>query len=537
MLRAKALYAFVVITFMLSFLNLAIADSGTDQEFFSQDSAAQNAADQGASNQNTSQSETLIHDTLKQSAATIDAKATDPVVKKITVQDDPVQSAPAQKPATQAPAGVSESKDTLVIDQPVTVAELKKMDIPSVETPLVIDQLKKIDPNKIGADASYTTFGGFRPVDYIMKNPALGVGQRVEIYQEPKPIDAYMIMAKEMQYVWSDYYGWRQNSVQQTPANLRSVIVPLFVRSYGTEFTLSDPDESTHDIRGQIRYTIDYRDVYREYYPKYPDLKAENWLQQDVMFISTVKIKPLDWLYTSNLGYRFSNVDQKSFDVRWNFGSAQQVRSTYYTNQSIVFNPRFEIFGQGEYYKSSYYHNDWAYSPDHYFIAGELRLKSKDMKTSYTGRFAYTKDIYSPFSNSFEKYEIWARVGHDFNNKLNAYSMLKYVSDYTSSKDNAWWAAPPGVSIPMGAPFNVQALALTWESRVQYRIYDKLWVQGGFDLANGINMSDFDNVGWLGGLEYYAPGIIRVDVGWRGNQYYNIDDFLSTIYFKCYLFM
>jgi len=117
--------------------------------------------------------------------------------------------------------------------------------------------------------------------------------------------------------------------------------------------------------------------------------------------------------------------------------------------------------------------------------------------------------------------------------------MLKYAYGHTRSEDNGMFLIPPGWTGagPLPFPFDVTALALTFENRAQYRIYDKLWVQGGLDLATGINMSDFDNIGWLAGLEYYAPGIIRVDVGWRGNQFYNIDDFLSTLYFKCYFFM
>jgi hypothetical protein len=249
------------------------------------------------------------------------------------------------------------------------------------------------------------------------------------------------------------------------------------------------------------------------------------------------KIDPIGWMYTSNIGYRFSNIDQKSYETRWNFHSAQQIRSTYYINQALAPNPRCELFAQGEYFKSNYYDNDWAYTPDHYLIAGELRLKSKDMKTSYTGRFSYSIDIYSPFSNTFEKYEIWARAGHDFNDRLNAYTMLKYAYGHTRSMDNAWWQAPAGVTLPIPAPFDVTALALTSENRAQYRVYDKLWIQGGLDLAVGLNMCDFDNIGWLAGLEYYAPGIIRVDFGVRGNHYYNIDDFLGTLYFKVYFFM
>lgn len=450
----------------------------------------------------------------------------------------PITAVAEEIPQQSEDAAPNQSKEELNVNQP---GEQQKIDVPTVGTPEQIYQLKRIDPNRIGADTSYETFSGVRIPSKILPSPAVGIGGRVEIYQEPKPIDAYMIMAKEMQYVWSDFHGMRQNTVEQTPANLRSIVEPLFVRAYGAEITVSDPKESKRDIKGQIKYTIDYRDVYREYYPKYPDLKAANWLQQDILFITMAKIEPLGWLYTSNVGYRFSNIDQKSFDTLHNFyfHSAQQTRNTYYVNQSISPNPRLELFGQGEYFKSNYYNNDWAYTPDHYLIAGELRMKSKDMKTSYTGRFSYSIDIYSPFSNTFEKYEIWARVGRDFNKSLNGYTMLKYAQGRTRSMDNAWWVAPPGFvgSLPLGAPFDVTAQAITWENRVQYRVYDKLWIQGGADLATGINMSDYDNLGMLAGLEYYAPGIIRVDVGWRGNGYYNIEDFLSTIYFKCYLFM
>ncbi len=448
-----------------------------------------------------------------------------------TQESSPSQPAPSQ-PARQP----ADAKQELTLSQPA-----EKIDLPTVEQPQEIYVLKKIDPNRIGTEVSYETFAGVKIPEKILKSPSIGVGQRIEIYNEPKPIDAYMIMAKEMQYIWSDFHRWRQNSVEMTHANYRSIIVPLAVRAYGTEFTVSDPNASKSDTQGQIRYTLDYRDVYREYYPKYPDLKASNWFQHDISIISMDKIDPIGWMYTSNIGYRFSNINQKSFDTlhNWDFHSSTEYRSTYYINQALAPNPRCELFAQGEYFKSNHYNCDWAYKPDHYLIAGELRLKSKDMKTSYTGRFSYSIDVYSPFSNIYEKYEISGRVGHDFNDRFKGYTMLKYALGHTNSQDNAWWAAPPGYAggMPLPAPFDVTALALTWESRAQYRVYDKLWVQAGFDLSAGLNMSDFDNIGWLAGLEYYAPGVIRVDVGVRGNHFYNIDDFLPTVYFKVYFFM
>ena len=78
---------------------------------------------------------------------------------------------------------------------------------------------------------------------------------------------------------------------------------------------------------------------------------------------------------------------------------------------------------------------------------------------------------------------------------------------------------------------------ISLQNRFSYNIYDRVFLQAGLDISNGINWSIFDNVGLLGGLEYYAPGIIRVDVGWRGNYYYALEDFMSSVYFKFYLFM
>ena len=80
----------------------------------------------------------------------------------------------------------------------VTQPDLPKIDLPSVERAQEIYVLKRIDPYRIGAQTYYETFGGVRVPEKILRSPSIGVGQRVEIYQEPKPVDAYIIMAKEM---------------------------------------------------------------------------------------------------------------------------------------------------------------------------------------------------------------------------------------------------------------------------------------------------------------------------------------------------
>lgn len=378
--------------------------------------------------------------------------------------------------------------------------------------------LKKIDLSRIGAAGYYETFEGLRLAKYFT------IAQRVEIYQEPKPIDAYIMDAKKIRYL-------HNNQPWDTQADFRAQIQPIFTRAYGTEVTISDPQ----DKEGQIKYTNDYRDIYGNQFPIYLEeptrnvnYKHERWEQNEVLLMHSKRIPGIDWNYTSNFGYRYSNMNAKNDGSTFAY---HETRHTYITNLSIAPNERLELFGQFEYFKSKRPDANYIYSPDHYFYATELRMKSKDLKTSYIPRISYSIDRYYPLYNRFKKYEMQFRIGRDFTKKFNGATTLKYMLSDRNEVDNT----APTYARPN--PINDKALWAGVENRVQYNIYDRLWLQGGADYAAGLNMSDFDNYGLLAGVEYYAPGMIRVDVGWRGNHYYNIEDYLSTVYVKFYLFM
>jgi len=398
--------------------------------------------------------------------------------------------------------------------------------------------LRKIDIDKIGSEASYEQFEGLRLAKYIT------VAQRVEIFQEPRTIDAYIMDAKAMRYLYGSPNNERRSQrwVQtwDTPAHFRQQIVPLFTRAYGTEFTMSMPRGGPDDPGGfaQIRYTHDYRDIYNQYFPKYAyvsdHFKVENWDTNDVMLIHAKKIEPLGWLYTGNYGYKYTTRIAKNCDNYYN------VTHSYYTNLSFVLNDRLEVFGQAQYQKEIHYKTAYDFRPDHYFYAGELRIKSDDLKTSFIPRVSYSLDKYFPTYSRYQKWEMQFRVGRDITDRLNATTTIKYQMSIRNDVDNN--APMYGANNEIGQPsppnpINDFGAWLGVENRMQYRVYDKLWLQSGFDFSVGTNMSDFDNLGMLWGLEYYAPGLIRVDVGWQGNQYYNIDDYLSCVYFKVYFFM
>ncbi|MDD5427851.1 MAG: hypothetical protein PHI58_01260 [Candidatus Omnitrophica bacterium] len=380
--------------------------------------------------------------------------------------------------------------------------------------------LKKIDINRIGSAPYYETFEGLRLAKYFT------IAQRVEIYQEARPIDAYIMDAKKIRWL-------HNNQPWNNAADYRSQLKPIFTRAYGTEVTMSDPKNK----EGQIRYTHDYRDIYQNQFPIYLEepnrnvnYKHEQWDQNEILLMHSKKIPGIDWFETINIGYRYSTMNAK------NDGSTNayyETRHTYFTYFSLAPSERCEWFGQFEYFKSKRPKSSFTYNPDHYFYAAELRMKSRDLKTSVIPRISYSLDCYMPFRNEFSKYEMQIRIGHDFTTKLNGTITFRDVLDFRDEWDNT----APSYDPNQKNTVNDSAGWVGVETRLQYKFYDKLWFQTGLDLSCGTNMSDFDNTAFLTGLEYYAPGLIRVDVGYRGNYYYNIEDYMSSVYFKFYLFM
>ncbi|MDO8525227.1 MAG: hypothetical protein Q7S07_01920 [Candidatus Omnitrophota bacterium] len=391
--------------------------------------------------------------------------------------------------------------------------------------------LKRIDINRIGSAPSYETFEGLRFAKYFT------IAQRVEIFQEARPIDAYVLDAKKIRWL-----HW--NQPWNTDGEYRQQIRPIFTRAYGTEVTMSDPKNK----EGQIRYTHDYRDIYQNQFPIYilnpqqltpttgidipytrnTNYKHEQWDQNDILFMHSKRIPGIEWYETINIGYRYSTMSAKNDK---DTDAYYETRHTYFTYFSLAPSERLELFGQLEYFKSKRPKSTFTYNPNHYFAAAELRMKSKDLKTSVIPRMSYSVDYYYPFKNTFTKYEMQFRIGHDFTPKLNAASTFRCVMSVRDEKDNT---TP---SYLTSNPIHDMSGWVGVENRMQYQFYNKLWFQGGLDYAAGTNMSAFDNIGFLTGLEYYAPGLIRVDVGYRGNDYYNIDDWLSSVYFKVFLFM
>jgi len=414
--------------------------------------------------------------------------------------------------------------ETKATEEPTTQPITKKEDLdkkPSPEQePDKVLVLKKADVSRIGAKSSYEEFAGLRFAKYFT------VAQRVEIYQEARPIDSYILDAKAIRYLGQN----GRIRVWDTPAHYRSQITPLFTRAYGTQFTLDNPDDPSGQV-AQLRYTLDYREIYREYHPKWPHLLWSHWDQHEVMLIHGTQIPGINWYYTVNLGYRYSTITEKNTDLTPT-NSGYQNKHTYLVNLAIAPSPQLEWFGQFEYFKSKRPRSTFPYSPDHVFWRTELRMKSKDLKTSFIPSFSYSKDYYWPFRDTFQKYEVSARIGHDFNEKLSISSQLDYVLSLRDEPDNN---APDYGTTPR--PIKDSAAYMGFNNKASYNIWNDFYLQGGFDFAAGLNMSDFDNWGTFLGIEYYKPGILRANFGWNTNYYYNIEDFLNSVEFRVFIFM
>lgn len=437
-----------------------------------------------------------------------------------TAKKEPAAAKTEGIPADVIPVTMANNKTDSSADQQPAAEEIDisaKSKQPVIKSAIGVPVLKKMDIGRIGASPYYETYEGLRLLKYFT------VAQRVEIYEEPRPIDSYILDAFAMRIIYP-------NTPWNIESDYRTQITPIFTRAYGTEITMSDPKNK----EGQIRYTHDYREIYKNYWPKYQyqnsTLKEEMWDQNEILLMHTKEIDPVGWLYTSNFGYRYSVMNAKSDQ------SYYENRHTYFGSLSLAPNPMLEYFFQGEYYKSMHLKSSYDYRPDHFLGRTELRIKSNDMKTSFVPQFSFSKDMYYPFWNTFEKYEIALRVGRDFTKRFSATSTAQYVYSFRDEPDNQ---GPNlyGNTQSLKNPHKDKAEYISLENRFSYNVYDRLYLQAGLDIANGLNWSIFDNWGLLAGLEYYAPGMIRVDVGWRGNHYYNLDDYLSSMYFKFYLFM
>ena len=444
---------------------------------------------------------------IKEETAPVNQKAATSDVAQVNMNDVNIDKDINQPPAEEL----------------VYSGKLKKSIVkPGAEEPI----LKKMDVNRIGASPYYETYEGLRLLKYFT------VAQRVEIYQEPRPIDSYILDANAMRYLYHNT-PWNQK------ADYRTQLVPVFTRAYGTEITFSDPKNK----EGQIRYTHDYRNIYRNYFPKYDyndlqgnesGIKEETWDQNEIMLLHAKDIEPIGWLYTSNWGYRYSTMSAKSDPTQTApYYPYYEVRHTYLGSLSLAPSSKLEYFFQGEYYKSMHVKSSWAYSPDHFMGRTEMRVKSNDMRTNFVPSFSYSKDFYYPGDNWYEKYEIAFRVGRDWTKKFSTTTTIQYVYSGREEPDNQ----APLYAAGYYNAHKDKAEYISMQNRFAYNVYDRLYVQAGLDLNNGINWSIFDNWALLGGLEYYAPGIIRVDVGWVGNDYYNLANFMSSVYFKFYLFM
>lgn len=387
---------------------------------------------------------------------------------------------------------------------------------PEKVKPEKVHILKKAGIDRIGALASYDEFTGLRFGKYF------SVGQRVEIFQEARSIDAYILDAKAIRYLGANGVVRTWN----TPAHFRSQIMPIFTRAYGTEFTMDRPE----DPGTQIRVTLDYRDIYKQYYPKYDNLGKSSWLQDEIMLVHSGMLNGVDWWYNLNLGYRYSTInetDNANIPTR----AGYENRHTYMLNMALVPSNRLEWFGQFEYFKSKRPRSSFPYSPDHWYFRTELRTKSLDLKTSAIPSFSYSTDFYFPFKNRFEKYELGMRIGRDFTDRISGTTQLQYVLSLRDEPDNT----APDYASPH--PVKDSAAWLGAENRISVNFWKEFYAQAGIDFAAGTNMSDFDNWGTFLGLEYYKPGILRANVGWNTNIYYNIDDFLSTLGFNVYVLM
>ena len=153
---------------------------------------------------------------------------------------------------------------------------------------------------------------------------------------------------------------------------------------------------------------------------------------------------------------------------------------------------------------------------------GQVRLRFPQWKLFAIPSYEYSDTDFDPSDDEFTKHDLFVDWGFDVTKRLRA-----------SSKEQFIWTE---LSQPGKSPSNPDAQTLNTYNTLSYELFKDFDFSLGLDYAKGIGYSNFNNVGLRAEMELFKPGIIRAKLGYECLSYYNIQDDLSLLFLRIFLF-
>lgn len=414
-------------------------------------------------------------------------------------EEEAIEGKPVEKELILPPIKVVVPEKKLPPSEEVTVLPPGEAEVFPPEEAQAPPEVEKreiiIEPVRAGFERYYWEGEGFKVTDW------LGLAARMEIYEEPNPLDDYILEAKELG--------------RTTKSQRAEMIMPLFTRAFAGRVVLA------YKNWPRLDYTFDTREILHEFEIKY-GIKDQDWQTHEFALHYTFpRIEPIGIL-TLNPVYKRISLSSKD-DV-----NTAQDRDEYILNIGWIPIPDLEIFGQVDYYEAKKLNTTWVDKPEQRLYRFELRKNFPQYKLKIVPGYSYSKTEYLPEPDTFTKQEIYLDIGKDFTDRLRGASKLEVILS-----ESDW---PGGSSLDPNL-LSADAEVFNLENKLSYELFKDFDTSVELNYSHGFDFSAFDNIGLLGEVEFFRPGFLRTSLGCEYINYYNLDEDLWLLYFKAHLFM
>ncbi len=328
---------------------------------------------------------------------------------------------------------------------------------------------------------------GFQPIR------GLGFSGRTEIYQEPDPVEALELDAKVLNF--------------KEISQFRRSVIPLFTRSAATRIV------ADYEPLPRLTYEYDARTTLNQFETKF-GFKDIDLQTHAVNALYTLPRVPLLGALTVNPWYK--RVLQRSdHDV----GSYED-RNELIMNLSLQQTDNIEYFFQFDGFDADKTRTPGGSKLKLY--KGQLRLRVPTLKLFLIPSAEYSDTDFDPGDDEFTKKDYFVDWGFDITNRLRASSKEELIFTELSQAGKI--------------PSNPTTQVFNTFNRLSYELFKDVDVSFGIDYSKSAGFNSFNNIGLRAEVELFKPGIIRSRFGYEWYSYYNIQEDLSLLYWRFFLF-
>jgi hypothetical protein len=323
--------------------------------------------------------------------------------------------------------------------------------------------------------------------------PGLGFSGRLEMFEEPNPVDDYVLEAKILNF--SEISQFRRH------------LTPLYTRAYATRLI------ADYEPWPRLQYEFDKRHIWHEFETRY-NYKDRNLETHSISGLYSFPRIPGLGVLTLNPYYKrvFQESDQDigAFEDKDELELLTSLRPSdtleYFVKYNTAEIVKIRSLGGSKVQ----------------LFQGQIRWRFPQWKLFAIPSYEHSWTTFDPSDDEFIKKDFFVDWGFDITPRLRASLKERMVlSEVTQAGQT---------------PSNPTAEVYEFEHTVSYELFKDFDVSLGVDYARAAGLNSYNNVGFRAEMELFKPGLIRASLGYEYLSYYNIDDDLQLFFFRLFLF-